>query len=453
MKTMAQTATTCPRCRQPVRVEVEQLFDLNSDPKAKQRLLSGSANYIRCPNCGYEGPLATPIVYHDPEKELLLTYFPPELALPVKEQERLVGPLITQVTNRLPPDKRKAYLFRPQTMFTYDTLIEKVLEADGITKDMLQNQQKRLNLIQRLITASPEARPEIIRQEEALMDQDFFGIMSRIIEATMAQGDQQTARALAALQQELLSQTKLGQEIQSQARETEEAVKALQEASKTGLTREKLLDLFLNAKSDIALSTLISMARTGLDYNFYQILTQRIEASSSDEEKKSLSELRDKVIEMTKELDQAMQEQVQQTQNLLEEIVKAPNIEEAIAENAEAINELFIQVLRSEQEKAQQKADLGRMGKLQEILNVLQRMSAPPPEIALIEQMLQVDSEAERRKLLDENADMVNDEFVQMVTNLASQSEQQKQPQEVSQGLREISRLVLRYSMEKNFKK
>ncbi|MEN4098994.1 MAG: CpXC domain-containing protein, partial [Anaerolineaceae bacterium] len=127
---MPKTTTTCPRCRQPVLVEVEQLFDLNTNPRAKQNLLSGAFNRIRCPNCSYEGTLSTPIVYHDPEKQLLLTYFPPSLGLPVNEQERLIGPLITQVTNKLPPDKRKAYLLRPQTMLTMETMVERILEAE-----------------------------------------------------------------------------------------------------------------------------------------------------------------------------------------------------------------------------------------------------------------------------------------------------------------------------------
>src|SRR5687767_15273042 len=57
----------------------------------------------RCPHCGYQGRLATPVVYHDNDKELLLTFFPPELAVPLNEQEKLIGPLIKQVMDRLPP--------------------------------------------------------------------------------------------------------------------------------------------------------------------------------------------------------------------------------------------------------------------------------------------------------------------------------------------------------------
>ena len=100
-----------------------------------------------------------------PEKELLLTYFPSELGVPLNEQEKTFGPLLNQVTNRLPNEKKKAYLLQPKSMFTYQTLMETILGADGITKEMLDDQQKKLNLLQRLITTSPESRVEIIKQE------------------------------------------------------------------------------------------------------------------------------------------------------------------------------------------------------------------------------------------------------------------------------------------------
>ena len=130
---MAQTQIACPRCRQLIAANVEQLFDVTADPQAKQRLLSGQVNHARCPHCGYQGRLATPVVYHDNEKELLLTFFPAELGLPVNEQERMIGPLIKQVTDRLPPEKRKAYLLKPQANLTYESMLETILGKDGIT--------------------------------------------------------------------------------------------------------------------------------------------------------------------------------------------------------------------------------------------------------------------------------------------------------------------------------
>jgi hypothetical protein len=59
-----------------ITANVEQLFDVTQDPQAKQRLLGGVSNMARCPYCGYQGRLATPIVYHDNDKELLLTFCP-----------------------------------------------------------------------------------------------------------------------------------------------------------------------------------------------------------------------------------------------------------------------------------------------------------------------------------------------------------------------------------------
>src|SRR5512133_629685 len=164
---MPQTQIACPRCRQMITANVEQLFDVTQDPQAKQRLLGGVSNMARCPYCGYQGRLATPIVYHDNDKELLLTFFPPELGLPLNEQEKVIGPLIKQVMDRLPPEKRKGYLLKPQANFTYESMLETILNKDGISSEMIKAQQERVTLIEKLIQmTSPDARLELIRQNE-----------------------------------------------------------------------------------------------------------------------------------------------------------------------------------------------------------------------------------------------------------------------------------------------
>jgi hypothetical protein len=449
---MPQSTTTCPRCRQPVRVEIEQLFDMQDDPRAKQKLLSGAFNRINCPSCGYEGTLSTPIVYHDPNKELLLTYFPPTLGLPVNEQERLIGPLITQAANKLPPEKRKAYLLRPQTMFTMDTMVERILEADGVTKDMLQAQQQRLTLLQRLLTMPPENRAEVVKQEDALIDQDFFALLSRVIEGIVSQGDQQAAQQIFSLQQDLLQHSTYGQQLQGQAKEAEEAIRALQEAGKNGLTREILLDLMTESPTDVRLHTLVNVARQGMDYNFFEILSKRIEAAEG-EQKQALEELRERLLSMTQEIDQAMQEQVSATQNLLNEILSSDNIEEVIAQNLENINELFVQIVQAEMQQAQEQGNQDRLSRLQQVIGALQKYSAPPPEIALIEDLLEVEDEAGREKLLEEHAEEITPEFMQMLANLAYQSNSQEQAPEMTQQLTDLHRQVLRFSMKANMRK
>src|SRR5512133_1354250 len=215
--------------------------------------------------------LGSPIVYHDADKELLLTFFPPEMGLTVTEQEKQIGPLIKQVVNALSNEKRKGYLFQPQTMFTYQTLVDRVLEADGITKEMMEAQQKRVGLIQRLLsTPKAEDRIAMIKQDEALIDGNFFAILSTLVESTVMQGDEKSAQVLAGIQKELLENSVVGREMLAQNQEAQAAVKSLQEASKNGLTREKLLDIMIDAKTENTLGTLVTLARSGLDYQFFQ---------------------------------------------------------------------------------------------------------------------------------------------------------------------------------------
>jgi len=451
---MAKVFTPCPRCKTPVTADVEQIFDLNQDPQAKQRLLSGQVNVIHCPNCGYDGMVGTPIVYHDPDKELLLTYFPAEMGLPVNEQERLIGPLINQVVNKLPLEKRKAYILRPQSMLTFQTMIERILEGDGISREMIDDQQKRLALLQRLLSIqTAESRLEVIKQEESLIDESFFSMFARLMEATMAQGDERSARALAAVQQELVENTAVGKKIQDQSREAQDVIKTLQDASKDGLTREKLVDIFIQAAdSDVQLTTLVSVVRTGLDYTFFQLLTDKINTFEGDQKAK-LEAMRGKVLGWVKEVDDQRQLQVQQTRKLLDAILASPNPGDATREHLAEVDETFIQLVEQDLKSARAAADLIRISQLQKINAVIEEASAPPPEVALIEQLLDLKSYEERMKLMESKAEMITPEFTQMLSGLIAQSEAQKQPEELISNLKEINRIAVRITMMAAMKK
>jgi len=451
---MAKVQTSCPRCKSPVIADVEQVFDLNQDPQAKQRLLSGQVNVVRCANCGYEGMLGTPIIYHDPEKEFLFTFVPSDLGLPVNEQERLLGPMINQVVNRLPLEKRKAYILRPQTMLTFQTMVEKILEGDGVTREMLDDQQKRLALLQRLLqTTSPESRLEVIKQEEALIDENFFSMFARLMEATMAQGDERSARALAGLQKELVENTAVGQKIQSQSREAQDVIRVLQEAGKDGLTREKLVDIFVDsADSEVKLSTLTSVVRAGMDYTFFQLLTERINSSSNDK-KPQLEAMREKLLSFTKEIDDQQQLQMAQTAKLLDAILAAPNPADALKEHLDQVDEYFVELVEQELKNARTAADLNRIAKIQKVKAVLDEASAPPPELAMIEQLLDLPSYDERLKLMQSKTEMITPEFTQMLAGIIAQTEAQHQPEELINKLKEINRIAIRITMTEAMKK
>jgi hypothetical protein len=254
---------------------------------------------------------------------------------------------------------------------------------------------------------------------------------------------------LAALQQELLSMSPIGREMKAQAEDAQAAIQSLQEAAKDGLTREKLLDLIIAAESETRLTTLVSAARTGIDYEFYQILTNRIESASADQKQK-LTDLREKLLQLTREIDEAMQAKLKEARNKLEELIGAPDIEKATREFLPEINDFFVEALKEELQIARQKGYLDRVDKMQKIVGVLQAASAPPPEVQLIEKLLSVPDDEGVRQILQQNEAKITPEFLQLLNSVAEQSQTENQNPEISQRLRQVYRLAMRFVMQKN---
>jgi predicted RNA-binding protein Jag len=433
---------------------VEQLFDVSHDPGAKQRLLGGVSNMVRCPFCGYEGRLATPVVYHDNDKELLLTFFPPELGLPLNEQEKMIGPHIKQVMDRLPAEKRKAYLLKPVANLTYDSMIETILGKDGITPEMLKSQQERVGLIDRLLQASSaEIRSEIIKQNEKLFDEQFFGLFSRLAQSAAQSQQPKLAEALGGLQEQLLKETEFGRGLAESVGEMEAAAKVLQEAGQ-GLTREKLLDFVIAAESDARIRAYVSLARGGMDYSFFQTLTDKIEKASG-EEKTKLEHVREKLLDYTNEADRQIEARYKQAQKFIETLLAQEDIAKATQDNLQSFSQETVDIVQQMLRQASEKNDYATMGKLQKMVEVLQQASAPPPEVAFIEQLIEAPDAAALDKMLNENAAQVNDQFMEYLSGLVNQMDAQAgqgnaEAKALGEKLGTVYKAALKFSMKKN---
>jgi hypothetical protein len=445
---MPKTQINCPNCRQPIVADVLQLFDTSVNPQAKQMILSGTYNLARCPQCGYQGNLATPIVYHDPEKELLLTYFPPELSLPVNEQERIIGPLVNQAMNNLPVEKRKGYLFRPQTMLTLQGMVERILQADGITKEMLQEQQKRITLLGRLLDASDSAAEGIIREEDAALDAEFFTLLGRLLQASAGSGDQNAVEKLGKLQEKLLTFSTFGKQVKNQSDEFQSAVKTIEEIGKD-LTREKLLDLFIQAPSETRLSVLVSLTRPGLDYEFYQILSEKIDRARAEERDKLLA-LREKLLSITESIDQAVEARVNRARETLNQVLATSNPAEALQNSDATIDDFFLQALSEELEKARKAGDLERIDKIRQIDSMLQQAMKPSREVELVQRFLGFEAESEQEKFLEENRQGITPEFMETLSAMMAQLQAGGENPELVAHVENAYRTALRFSMKMN---
>ncbi|MCC7117673.1 MAG: hypothetical protein IT310_04040 [Anaerolineales bacterium] len=448
---MPQTTISCPRCRQMIQANVEQLIDVTHEPAAKQRFLSGQVNHARCPHCGYDGRLATPIVYHDNEKELLLTYFPPELGLPLNEQEKMMGPLIKQAVERLAPEKRKGYLFKPQANLTYESMLETILNKDGISSEVIKSQQERVQLMEKIMqVTSKDVRSEMIKQNAALIDEQFFALFSRIAQSAMQSGQEPIARALIEIQTQLLEETEYGRQLKESVAELETAQKTLQEAGQT-LTREKLLDFVLESTTEARIRAYVSLARSGMDYSFFQTLSERIETASG-EEKSRLEGIREKLLQFTSEIDKQLEARQKQAREFVEKLLEQDDIEQATQANLENFTQDMADMASQLLQQASEQNDYARMGKLQKMLQVLQAASAPP-EFALIEQLLQLPDEAAVEQVFDQNAEMVSQQLVDALGGLSTQLESQgdnPEAQAMSAKLNQFYKIALKKLMQKN---
>ena len=444
---MPQTQTQCPNCKQPVVAEVQQLFDVGQDPQDKQRLLGGAVNVLNCPHCGYRGSLATPIVYHDPAKELLLTYFPPEMNQTMTEQERIIGPLITKAVDNLPQEQRKGYLFKPQQMLTYQTLVETILQGDGITKEMLEAQQKRMDLIQRLATLSADALEEAVKQEAQLVDAEFFTLFNRILQSTLAAQDKEGVEKLSAIQNALVEHTEFGRQLKQQADEIEAARKSLADAGQE-LTREKLLELLVEAADNkLRLDALVGMARSGLDYVFFQTLSERIEAAE-EEEKGKLSKLREDLLEATKKIDEELQARLLAAAQNLEALLESDEPAEALAQNPGMLDDFFIQVLNQALEEAEKDKNQERLDKLQPLVEVIQQLVSPGYNPALVQELMDAPDDAARNQIVEAHKDEITPQFVESLSGMLMQL-QDNEDQDMADKVRAAYRAALKVSMQR----
>ncbi|HSJ53750.1 MAG TPA: CpXC domain-containing protein [Anaerolineae bacterium] len=411
---------TCPNCRTRFGTPVLTIVDAAQDPQARSMFLSGQLNVAVCPNCGHAGVLGTPIVYHDPEKELLLTYVPTELSLPEVEQQRVVGDLTNRVMTSMPPEQRKGYLLRPRNFIRLESMIEAVLEAEGVTREMMDAQRARVALLERLLrTPSEDARRTIVQENDSQIDYEFLQLLTLNLQMAQQQGQDQAVQQLHALRQELLQWTAAGQEVAAR----QEAIRELGDQ----VTREELLAKLVaaaEAGQEAKVETMVAVARPLVDYIFYQQLTERIEAAEQageQERARALTGLRQAVLELTAELDAEMEELAAEAMALLEQIVESEDVEQALLANLPRIDQLFMELLADQMRTAEARGDAARTEKLRRVGDSLMAIveESQPPQVLLINHLLTAEYPEGTRALLQENRATVDQEFLELMEMIA----------------------------------
>ncbi len=420
---MARIQTSCPNCGQPMAAEIFQVIDANKELQLKEILLAGGLNFAQCQLCGFQGQLPIPFVYHDKEKELLLTFSPPDTVKTMEEKEAALAPLLKQVIDNLEPQERKGYLFQPQAMLTMNNLVKNVLSADGITDEMIQAQQEKMKLLDTLFNQDGEQLKKSIIENNENIDREFFAIFAEITQKIISSRDEKSIEKIKTVQDVLMAETDIGKEILSETREIQAATQSL-EALGENLTRGSLLELVISAPNLERVKAFAGLVRPAMDYEFFQNFTERIEAADEGD-RKNLVEKRNLMLKVTQEIDEQLQQKVSEATETINRIIENESIEEGLMKNIGLVDQLFVQVLSGEINQAEESENEERKEKLIELFQIIQEMTTPP-ELKKVEELVALsDDSSKLEKALDEIDPELSEKIIGYLTSIISNYEDQ----------------------------
>ncbi|MCA9933468.1 MAG: CpXC domain-containing protein [Ardenticatenaceae bacterium] len=426
-----QTQIQCPQCGTPFVAEVNQIIDVDQNPQLKQALLSGQVNMAVCPRCGAGGQLAAPLVYHDSAHELFMIYVPTEMPMNQMEREQMIGRLTRQVVDNLPPEKRKAYLFQPQMILNMQTFYEKVLETEGVTKEMIERQRKQSELLTTLLRADNDVADYLIKERISEIDETFFAMLQQYLDMAAQTQQEKELVKLTNLRAKLMTETPAGRQMEKQ----QIAMHALNRDAKKsgGLTPELLLKhILINIDDDRIVGSMVNAVQGALSYEFFALITaevEKLEGVGEQEKAGKLTALRNDLVELQQAMQQESQRMVEEATKLLDTLLKAPDMKTAVQQNMNQFDDAFMYVLSANVAQAEQNENnqlLQALTQLQSLI-VQEVESQYPPEIIFLNQLMEAETAIARDQLLSENQQLVTPNLLKMLEAVEKQIEEMGQ--------------------------
>ena len=115
----------CPACSQMQEITAWSSITVSDSPDLKQDLLQGRINMLCCGSCGARALLPTPLLYHDEEKRLMISFMPTND--PKKKTELLME---MQKNYQKDPELSALSDYHLRFVTEYNTLLEKILIFD-----------------------------------------------------------------------------------------------------------------------------------------------------------------------------------------------------------------------------------------------------------------------------------------------------------------------------------
>jgi len=437
-----QTQITCPSCNNMFAGEVHQIVDVGLQPELKEMLLNGYLNVVQCPSCTAVSRVGMSMLYHDPENELFMVYMPMEMNLSHSEREEEIGKLVKEAMDQLPAEQRRGYMFQPETLINQQTFLEKVLATEGVTPEMVARQRSQMELLQEFLTADKQSADVLISENDDLVDESFFAMLRSLMETVNSPDREADSLKLINIQAKLYKDTTVGRILERQQR----AIHGFsREAKRQGLSQKLLLKHVLANREDTdVVRALVISGQQAFDYQFFLLLSEKIEKrEKAGVDVQEMKALRDGLIEIQQGMERQSQEAMSGANSTLREMMAAQDKAEAVRENLDRLDDLFMMVLSANLAQAEEAGELQRLQSLHEVQETIfkEMERQAPPEIRLINQLVRAETEVQRIQLLNENQELIRPELLQLTNSIKTQAEE-KGDVELQARLAEIHSMI-----------
>ena len=151
---------TVPSCQNQFEAPVEQVLDVSADPNAKVTGAQWYGQYDRLSQLSDAGDAQYPVLSTTIQtRNWRWSICRCRPARDHLERQQAIGRFTTAVMDSLPPEERRAYLLQPAGVpDARKTWRTEILEADGVTQEMIEEQRAKAELLQRMVEAPSEKR-------------------------------------------------------------------------------------------------------------------------------------------------------------------------------------------------------------------------------------------------------------------------------------------------------
>jgi hypothetical protein len=329
------------------------------------------------------------------------------------------------------------------------SFIERILEVDGVTKEEIDAQRARMRLFEDLLRTPEEHIGPFIKDHDEEMDAVFFQLASITLQAT---DDARARQAINLRIEQALELSSFGQDLRSREIELKAATESL---SKLGedLSREKILNLFIEAPNEKRVVALVNLIRPAIDYSFFQLLTERIDATEGEEHDRLLA-LRQRILEVTEQIDKVQEARAQNAASLLKRLMDAEDLDQALTESIPLLDDFFFGILQANMQAAKEREDQAIYSRLETIHQRLQELlrQSVPPGVQLAQQVLEIEDEDQAKSFLESSADLIDSDFLGALITVAEQLEKAEDSSAAAQ-IRGLYRHALQISMRSKMQK